>query len=175
MIIFFGTYHWKQKGVGFRPDFCLCCKQETVSVQVRSFDVGHLWWIPIVPLGFRRHWRCSVCAENPRGERTGRVLKIIGVIFLLAAGGLGWTMPAAGEDAIIVWVMRLGFPALAAAVVASFRQRRKEDAALLRRLRELPPMGDACPFCGQRVKPGARRSCGACGAVESVPPELATA
>jgi len=175
VIIVFGTKHFKPKGVGFRPDFCLSCKQETVSVELRSFDFGHVYWIPLIPLGFRRHWRCAACAENPRGERTGQAMKVLGILLFLAMGVAGWAMPAAGDDAVIVWILRLGFPALAAAIVASFRQRKKEDAMLMRRLRELPPVGDACPLCGQRVKPGAQRKCGACGAVESKPPELATA
>ena len=172
MLVFYGMHHFASRTVGFRPDFCLSCRNEVVAIESRSFDVGHFYYIPLVPLGFRRHWHCRTCGHNPRGERSGVVLQIIGVVALLVADVFAWMEPAGAEHATFALAVRFGLPALAVALIVNVRHRMKEDGSLKQRLRRLPPVGDVCPLCGARVSAGPERRCTKCGAVERRAPEL---
>jgi hypothetical protein len=172
MFIIYGTHCFAPKRVGFRTDVCLSCGKEAISLAFRSFDVGHVYWLPLLPLGFRRHWQCSACGEDPRGERTRQGMKVLGAIAFLLGGVAMWLGPTDQGDAGFIWAMRLGFPAIAVALVVSMRQRQRQDLGLVARLRKLPPIGDACPLCAGRIH-GRPRRCARCGAVESRAPELA--
>lgn len=65
MFIIHGTYHWKRRKTAYRNDACLRCKMFTISEQYRMFDVGHLFGIPLLPLGFRQRWYCADCRNEP--------------------------------------------------------------------------------------------------------------
>ena len=65
MLIIHGVYHLWPKRVGFRNDYCLGCDKPRRSFAVRTFDVGHLFWIPILPVGLWKHWKCSECGRDP--------------------------------------------------------------------------------------------------------------
>ena len=173
MLVFYGMHHFASRTVGFRPDFCLSCRNEVVAIESRSFDVGHFYWIPLVPLGFRRHWHCRTCGHNPRGERSGIGLQIIGAVVFLIADVFAWITPASADDATFAWAVRLGLPAVALALIVNVRRRRKQDGGLQQRLRRVPPVGDVCPVCSARVSVGPERRCTKCGAVERRAPELA--
>jgi hypothetical protein len=170
-----GTYHFARKLVGFRPDFCLACRRDSVALETRSFDAWHLFWIPLVPLGFQRHWQCSNCKGNPRPVRTSGGSKRLGIPVFLLAGIAMWAVPAVGPDANVTWIMRIGFPALAVWLAWSLRRDRRDDTALRDRLRRVPAVGEHCPICRGRLALANPRRCTACGAVERRPPELAPA
>ena len=65
MIIFYGTYRFRRKRVGARKDFCNACERECIAEQWLSFDCGHLFFVPVLPLGTRTRWRCSHCGKDP--------------------------------------------------------------------------------------------------------------
>jgi len=65
LFIVYGVYRWKAKRVAFRNDYCLVCGEARRAVQVRTFDVGHIFWIPILPAGFWKRWVCTVCGQDP--------------------------------------------------------------------------------------------------------------
>lgn len=50
--------------MAFRNDYCLARGEERRAVQVRTFDVGHIFWIPILPAGFWKRWVCTVCGKD---------------------------------------------------------------------------------------------------------------
>jgi len=52
MLIINGIYRFRPKHVAFPNDYCLSCSQPRRSVQIRTFDTLHIFWIPILPLGF---------------------------------------------------------------------------------------------------------------------------
>lgn len=52
MIVAYGFYSWFPRRTAFRRDYCRVCKCETTSFLLRTFKVFHLFWIPLVPLGF---------------------------------------------------------------------------------------------------------------------------
>ena len=173
MFVVYGMHHFAARTVGFRPDFCMSCQNEVISVESRSFDVGHIYWLPLIPLGFRRHWRCRTCGHNPRGERTGSALQLFAAAALLIVAVITWTEPASADNATFAWSVRIGLPLLALALILNVRRRKKEEAGLQARLRRVKPVGDTCPLCGQRVTAGPERRCTKCGAVEGRAPELA--
>ena len=51
MILIHGVYHWRPTPVAFRNDYCIPCRAERTSIQVRTIDVLHLFWVPLLPLG----------------------------------------------------------------------------------------------------------------------------
>ena len=173
MFVVYGMHHFAARTVGFRPDFCVSCQNEVVSVESRSFDVGHIYWLPLIPLGFRRHWRCRTCGQNPRSERSGAALQLLGGVIFLVAAVFAWMEPASAENATFAWAVRIALPLLALALFANLRKRKQDDQALQQRLRRVKPVGDSCPLCGQRVSAGPERRCTKCGAVEGRAPELA--
>ena len=65
MFIVFGTYRVAPKLVAYRNDWCNHCDKPVLAQQWRSFYLGHWFWIPVVPLGFYKTWRCKVCTKNP--------------------------------------------------------------------------------------------------------------
>jgi hypothetical protein len=68
MIIFYGIYHFKQKVVACRQDYCNFCKQPTAAHQMRFFACGHFSFIPLIPLGWRHAWYCPRCSNDPRED-----------------------------------------------------------------------------------------------------------
>jgi hypothetical protein len=173
VFVVYGMHHFAARTVGFRPDFCVSCQNEVISVESRSFDVGHIYWLPLIPLGFRRHWRCRTCGQNPRSERTGVVVQGLAAAMFFVVSIITWMEPASADNATFAWAVRIGLPLLGLALLANLRKRKAEDHALRDRLRRLKSVGDACPLCGQRVSAGPERRCTKCGAVEGRAPELA--
>jgi hypothetical protein len=173
-IMVFGTYEWSRKRVGFRPDLCLACDEESIAFEYRSFDVGHFWYLPLLPLGFRRHWYCARCGKDPRADRMGRGTLVFWTILVAVVGVAMWFIPIeSAEDVTFAWSMRFGFPVLTLVLIALLRRRARKDIELRNRLRDVPSVGDACPLCGGRMGVGTPRRCHQCGAIEGRAPELA--
>src|ERR1039458_1806615 len=76
-----GAYHFRTKPVAFRDDYCLSCGAPRRSIAVRSVDVGHIFWIPILPVLF---WVAPVDSEFAVGSWIGRIAAPAGAILLLS-------------------------------------------------------------------------------------------
>ncbi|MGC4043079.1 MAG: hypothetical protein QM758_04680 [Armatimonas sp.] len=85
MLIIWGFHRFARKLIGYRNDYCLNCNREQVSEWQKSFHMGHLYWIPLIPLGIRREWFCTVCGANPHARvATSKGFKrFVAGIFLL--------------------------------------------------------------------------------------------
>ena len=116
----------------YRNDYCLSCEQVRVANQYRSFDVIHLYYIPLIPLGFRGHWFCTICGRNPRARtRTGKGV----VIFLAVLVGL----MAAG---FYCFTFRYNFNPFLVRIL-------KPPIDLKAMLKTVPPLStEVCFFCG---------------------------
>lgn len=108
MYIIFGRYRFGEKRVGVRKDFCNYCEDERLTERRRTLDFGHLYWIPLVPLGLYWHWHCATCGRDPRARyRTSyKALKIIaavavGIIFLAT-----FLITEEKGEALIAWGFR---------------------------------------------------------------------
>jgi len=169
MLIIHGAYHFWPKRVGFRNDYCLGCQAPRRSIAWRSFDVGHIYWIPILPVGYWKHWKCSMCGRDPHQTvKTRRSFIWAGFVCLLVISWVVWAAPAE-FDITFVRILRLVAPAGAIAVLLRLLLVPK-DPSLKERLAAIPPAIDvACPFCMTSLVPdlGGRWSCPACGSVRS--------
>ena len=167
MLIFYGVYFFGQRSVAFRNDYCLSCAAPRLAHRVRSIDVGHIFWVPLLPLGVWKRWRCSACGNNPHQQvRTSRGLKWVGIGLLALMALSAWTVDAKKEDDVAVtWLMRIGLPiGVVFAVRATLRGAAPEK--LKDKLRGIVPYRERqCPLCqGQLVGRAAGFSCVKCGA-----------
>jgi hypothetical protein len=108
MLILHGVYSFRPRIVAYRNDFCLSCTAPRVAYQIRTFDVLHIFFVPLIPLGFLRRWHCAVCTNDPHvhpGTRKG--FKWAGVVVLALVAIVVWAVP--DRDAI-TWTIRVVSP-----------------------------------------------------------------
>ena len=150
MLIVHGRYFWRRQIVAYRNDFCLSCAAARLALKHRTFDVFHVFWVPVLPLGFRRRWHCQVCGRDPHANpRTRRSFKWLGVGVLAFFSLLGWVLPpgTARQDAAFTWLLRLGGPlATAWAVWATVKGPAEVHLADSLRLVQ-PDVRVNCPVC----------------------------
>ena len=85
MFIIHGAYHFWPKPVAFRDDYCLSCQSPRRSIAIRTLDVGHIFWIPVLPVGFWKHWKCISCGKDPHvNPKTRRSFLWAGLLCLIA-------------------------------------------------------------------------------------------
>jgi hypothetical protein len=164
-----GVYHLSKRDVGYRNDYCRRCAAPRLAVRRRSFDVLHVWWLPLVPLGYWKRWRCAVCDSNPHERVTTRpALRWAGTIIVLLLVVAAWMHqidPADREDYWFAWVVRIGGPlGFLVALRASLWPPPEPDFAAV--LAAVAPNHDhACPLCRAPVVPALPRwRCTGCGA-----------
>jgi len=167
LLIVHGVYQFRPKRVAFRNDYCLSCAQPRRAVQIRSFDAWHIFWIPVLPLGFHKRWRCTNCGRQPHiypGTRRG--FKWAGFVVLMFFTVACWAVPLTPDSLILAWVIRLAAPAGAILTLIHLLRTRK-DPSLKERLAAVPPALDtACPFCGSALLLlSSQCSCPNCGVV----------
>jgi hypothetical protein len=164
MLLIHGAYHFWPKVVAFRNDFCLTCQAPTRSIAVRTFDVGHIFWVPILPVGLWKHWRCAKCAQEPHTSPTTRpFFKWAGLCILVLLSITFWAAPLETSDVWISWLFRLGAPAASVGLVWHLLRAPKR-ASLRQAMKSVGPANDAiCPFCQTPLMAGARWFCPGCG------------
>jgi len=167
MFIIHGVYHFWPKRVAFRNDFCLSCEAPRRAIATRTFDVGHVFWIPFLPVGFWKHWTCSVCRRDPHvNTKTRRSFKWAGLVILVLVSAALWGVPLDPDVEVYTWIARIAAP-VGAILVLNHLRRTPKEPSLRERLATIPPADDAmCPFCAQPMISGAgtRWSCSGCGA-----------
>ena len=166
MLIVQGIYHFRPRLLAFRSDYCLSCENARRSVKVRSFDVLHIFWIPLLPLGFWKRWVCTVCSRNPHANvKTRRPFKWAGLVALLALALIFWMAPAGPNDVLLSWLFRVASP-LGAMLLLWHLLRTPKEPTLSKKLAMVEAATDSvCPFCGTQLLIGAQCSCPSCGVV----------
>lgn len=162
-----GVYHFRPKRLAFHNDYCLSCEGARRAAQIRTFEVGHLFWIPLLPLGFWKRWHCTVCGHQPHVNRkTRRSFKWAGLFALLIASLLFWAEPPPADFVTGGWILRIAAP-LGAVLLLAHLLRTPRDPSLKEKLAAILPAADtACPFCGaQLLILGSQCSCPVCGVV----------
>lgn len=148
MFILFGTYRFRPRALAFRADYCLRCGEATTSFQLRTFNAFHVFFVPVVPLGFWERWVCQGCQENPhRRVRTGRTMKLVGAALLGVFALAFWATPMEPGQEAVSWLFRIGAPLGAAlAVVSAVRSR--PEPTLSAQLGEIDDANTTnCPVC----------------------------
>lgn len=164
MLICYGIYRFRQRIVGCRNDFCNACKKEALTERWRSFNMGHLFWVPLLPLGWHERWLCTCCGRNPRARYvTGRGYYIAGLIAFALIAALGWCMPPVGEDAGTVWGMRLLFTLATLGMIYALRKGRHVDPLHTEERRAVTPLShDCCHYCDGPLQQVPETMCPTC-------------
>jgi len=149
MHIIHGTYHWFPRRVAFRNDFCLACAAPRRAVQFRTLDVFHVYWVPVLPLGWWKRWHCAKCGNRPdHNVKTRRFFKVAGLLVLLFFTALVWLAPGIPDEPGS-WAVRVVAPLGAVATAIHLARSSPDDPGYKVRLLEVIPADDAtCPFCG---------------------------
>jgi hypothetical protein len=167
LIIRIGLYSFGRKTTAYRNDFCLSCAAPRLAYQARTFDVIHVFYIPLIPVGFWRRWHCSVCDHDPHVHPgTLRAYKWAAVVLLAIFAVIAWM--AAPEGDPLRWPLRLGLP-LASAALVWHTLRSKPDLRLADKLMEIRPADETvCPQCGGPLILDAVWRCSVCGIKRAV-------
>ncbi len=165
LVFLYGLYSFRRKLVAFRNDFCLSCGVPRLAYRHRTFDVIHVFFIPLLPLGFWKRWYCGTCGRNPHAARQTRLPFKIAVAVVLGVFTIALFLAQPGpKDVGVTWFIRafFGIPFLLS-LVWLFRS--KPDARLADLLRTVP-LSDAtvCPICKTGLVPGPHAwRCPRCG------------
>jgi hypothetical protein len=159
-----GVYRFWSKRVAFRNDYCVACDAQRLAVQVRSFYVGHVWWVPVLPLGFWKQWVCSACSRPPHvvtRTRRGFKVALIGVAILFALP-IWLLTPEPGEVAGF-WSLRLASVVLLAGSIWWATTGHRANPSLREGLARVQPYAArTCPFCGGYLQDQPSWHCPAC-------------
>jgi hypothetical protein len=166
LLVLHGTYSLKRKIIAYRNDFCVSCEAPCRAYQARSFEILHVFFIPVLPLGFWRRWQCSVCGGNPHvNRRTRKSFKWAGVVVLAILAAAVWLAPSDefGYSIADVWLIRIGF-SIAFVVALRHTLKSKPALRLAEKLKEVIPAEDnVCPLCNGPIILGDRWRCSHCG------------
>jgi hypothetical protein len=166
VFIIHGAYHFWPKRVGFRNDYCLTCGQACRAVAIRTFDVGHIFWIPILPVGLWKHWRCAFCKKDPHtSPRTRRSFKWAALLVLTLFSAIFWGASVTPDEVAIDWVFRIAGPVAAGLVLWNLLRTPKESSLRQLRATVQPATDTICPFCATPLAAGPRWSCPGCDVV----------
>ena len=138
-------------------------------MQIRTFDAWHIFWIPLLPLGFHKRWLCTTCGRLPHvhpGTRRG--FKWAGFVVLLLLPTIMWADQLTPGDLVFGWVIRVGAP-IGAVLTLIHLLRTPKDPSLQEKLSGIPPASDTiCPFCGSALLLlSSQCSCPTCGVLRA--------
>jgi len=166
LLVIHGMYRFRPNRIAFRNDYCLSCAQRRRSVQIRTFDAYHIFWIPFLPPGFHKRWFCTACNQEPHvhpGTRRG--FKWAGFVVLLILTAAVWAVsPEPDEPLVFHWAIRVALP-LGAILTLVHLLRTSKDLSLQEKLAAIPPASDTvCPCCGATLLLlSSQASCPSCG------------
>lgn len=162
-----GVYHFAPKKVAFRNDYCRACQAPRLAIRVRTFDALHVYWVPILPLGFWHRWHCTDCGRPPsENTRTRQGIKIAGAIALLPMIAIFWIAPvdnAAQGEAIWFWGGRILLPLLLAWTIYQIRKGPQEPGYKEKLAEVEPYLSSSCPFCQTMLFNIPKWHCPTCG------------
>jgi hypothetical protein len=163
MIIIFGNYKIASKITAYRSDWCNHCEKAVVANQVRRFYLGHIFWIPLIPLGFHKTWICKECGENPRDRtQTSIGLLVIAAITFGIMGVFTLFAPYVGRDAGIGWIMRFIFIGATIGLIYWIKYRIRD----IPMTKDVPALNnDKCLMCSGPMKDIPNHHCLDCGVI----------
>jgi len=164
LLIIHGTYSFKRRIVAFRDDYCLGCSAPRVAYLHRTFDVWHLFYIPLLPLGFWKKWKCATCGKDPHTPiGTRYAFKWAGIVVLAILSATCWLIPIEKGDEAFDWSARIGFP-IAFMFTLWVTLHSKRDENLKDKIAEIRSSTTKnCPRCGSPVPPLDKWHCFNCG------------
>lgn len=173
-----GYRYLVRKANAFRSDHCRHDDAVVVAKRARSWIWVTVFWVLILPIGFRNRWLCTDCGEPTAAIPRTRLAFKVTAAALLSIGFAGSFIEepeppparkdvALEEDRAPLWFSRGVVGALAiAASVWAFRHRRIPSRAKSLEGFE-PATFEDCPLCGGQIEGmGHQRYCLACSSEE---------
>jgi hypothetical protein len=144
----FGLYRFRPRTIAFRCDYCRHCQKEALAVAVRTFAWLHLYFIPLLPMGFETKWYCTACYGDPHaGQGTPRPIRILISALLLPLAIYCWLVllvPSFSErGGIGFWITGIT-TTLLFAMSAVWSSKGKFDSGLQN---VTPYSSQKCPLC----------------------------
>ncbi|HLJ26060.1 MAG TPA: hypothetical protein VKY85_05065 [Candidatus Angelobacter sp.] len=164
MVVLYGIRGVMRKVVAYRNDFCLWCEVPQRAHQIRSLKAFHIFFIPVLPLGFWRDWECSVCNRNPHGTR-GRRERMGLAFFVGMFAAVAWISPGSetGNSIAVTWVLRIAFM-IAFGVALWYALKNPSNIRLKEELNKIEPAQENyCTFCNSPVILNDGWRCSNCG------------
>lgn len=168
-MIIAGMYYFGRKIIGVRKDFCANCKRECISQQWQSFYCYHLFFIPLIPLGWHRDWVCTLCMQDPRRKPMLKpLLTILGILVALICGALAfsaWMSPTEEfGGAKVSWTLRVLPLAVSVFLIwLIFLRPRAPEPSIEQGRAMLTPLNDQeCFFCHGPLEPYPKLHCPSC-------------
>lgn len=160
-----GLYKLWSKPSAFRNDYCLKCDRTQIAIRLRSLYVLHLYWVPVLPLGFWGAWTCGRCGSNPHENvRTRRVFKVLLVIVLISLAVISFLIPPRPGNQFEFWLFRLSVIILLPFAIWWATQGHRFEPSLRDRLNSVAPYDHSiCPFCGGELFGIHNARCSSCG------------
>ncbi len=167
MLVIHGYYRFARRLAAYRRDYCLSCNAEGLALQRRAFYVLHVFWVPLLPVGFWRSWHCATCGRDPHvlpGVRRSIRWAVVACLALLAFAFWAGPLRVESSDAAFIWSMRVLLPLVTLTALWALL-RRPPDVELRAKLRAVQPLLDpTCPLCGVMLLPHEPRwRCPQCG------------
>ncbi|MEI6235978.1 MAG: hypothetical protein WCT04_23230 [Planctomycetota bacterium] len=101
MIVLHGIYKFSKTLIGSQNCFCKSCNSEQSAEQFRTFNAWHVFFIPVLPLGYQQSWCCKKCGNDPHARTITSPLLLMIAIILFGVLGLlllGSSLSAKGMD-----------------------------------------------------------------------------
>lgn len=164
MIVIYGFHRFRPRLLAFRNDYCLRCRAPKRSVQVRTFNFLHIFWIPLIPLGYGKRWVCATCRREPHVSRNkDRAVKWGYFAVLALFAFIFWSGPIPKDFVGGAWAIRI-VTTLGALLVFVNLQRTPKDPKLKDMLATIPLATDTeCPLCKIPLLVGSQTYCPQCG------------
>ena len=173
MLIIHGRYHFWPAYTAFKNDYCRSCGADRICVEVQTFDVVHIYWIPLVPFGTQKRWFCSTCGQDPHVRtKTRRWVKILGCVFFAITAaflGIGPWLEKNPKDETLLGLSAVAIGLTVAALALGISAAKQEPDSPIR-----PNENDEnsrtsslvdCPLCGTALVDSPQWHCPNCNAV----------
>lgn len=161
-MIYYGIYKFSPRTIAYRNDFCLNCAAPRRAYCIKSFYWAYLFFIPLLPLGFWKVWRCSTCKRDPHiYPGTGNSLRPLALSALALFGAVAWLAP---DPDAYTWgariLLTLGFCA-----ALWYTGLDRPPAGMRDLLKQVQPASEVeCGVCGGAVVVADRSRCSQCDA-----------
>jgi hypothetical protein len=161
----YGIYKFVPRTVAYRNDFCLTCAAPRSAYCVKAFYCVHLFYIPLLPLGYWRAWHCSKCSKNPHFYPGTSSLKPLMLFALALFAAVAWFVP---DPDVYTWAGRL-LLTLALAMSLWYIRQEKTPASMRDVLKQVHPASEVeCAVCGGPLIVAESRRCAECDAERMV-------
>jgi len=147
MFIIFGTHLFGLKRYAYKYMGCSHCEMHRLFIQTRGFAWGHIFWIPLIPLGYQSSWHCASCVKEDNNAPTSFIVKLVFLAALIVAFYMVTLGKPAADlgDSALWWQGGIGL-LLAWSLYETFYHFKKKEQNKYKFMMPLPDR-DFCELC----------------------------